>query len=732
MKQKLTGSLLALALFAPLPRAGRADDDVTTADVKHAIDRGIAYLRSQQMPDGAWVYEGGGGWTPGATALAVYALVHTGVDPNDAAVQRGVAYLLQQPLNRTYIVSLTLIAMAAVDPVKYGGHIKQAAKWLQDAQLSNGQWTYDSRRIGRRATGDNSNTQFAVLALREAARAGVSVSQSRWSKISAFYRKAQMKDGGWGYTMRGGSSYGSMTAAGVCGLAISSHVRQNCPSQCGLRRTDRNLEKGIQWLAANFTVTDNPQAGGKYYYYYMYALERVGVLAGRRTIGGRDWYREGAAQLVQRQGGDGHWGYGVTDTCFALLFFGKGGAPLVVNKLNWGEGWNNDPNDMANLTKFYSKVTKNPVGWEAVDIRAPLTDWLRAPILYFNGHDLPKIDFPDGMVQKLRDYIDQGGFIFAEACCGRSAFDRGFRALVKRMYPEDDLVKLDPDHPIYFMRYKLTGNVPELWGLNTGCRISLVYSPTDLSCQWEMERWQSTAFKLGVNIISYATGDEPLRGKLDKVVIGEKGEAPKPPPRGAFVIAQVRHGSDWNTDPLAMTKLMLHLRESAGFDVGNKRKVVMLSDPDLFDYPVLYMTSHGRIRLSKEDIDRLRTYLERGGFLFSDACCGKSAYDASFRELVKQLFPNHPLAPLPATHPIFGIGGKIDRVQYKPKVLEEEPGKSKPELEGVTINGRTCIVYSKYDLTCAIHGHPCPGCRGVVKKDALRLATNIVLYAMTY
>ena len=181
-----------------------------------------------------------------------------------------------------------------------------------------------------------------------------------------------------------------------------------------------------------------------------------------------------------------------------------------------------------------------------------------------------------------------------------------------------------------------------------------------------------------------------------------------------------------------MTKLMLHMRETAGFDVGNKRKVVMLSDPDLFDYPVLYMTGHGRIPLTKEETDRLRTYLEHGGFLFSDACCGRSAYDASFRDLVEQLFPGQRLQPLPATHPILSLSGKIERVQYKPKVLEEEPGKNKPELEGLTIDGRMCIVYSKYDLTCAIHGHPCPGCRGVVAKDAFRLATNIVLYAMTY
>ncbi|MEW6360425.1 MAG: DUF4159 domain-containing protein [Planctomycetota bacterium] len=736
MKRGVICALLSLAvLTGPGPSPGA--DDVTTADVRRAIENGIAYLRNQQRADGAFSH-GTESYVPGLTALAAYSLVHAGVEPSDPVITRAAAYLVRQPLDGTgwdtYHVSLIVMALSAVDVRTHVKKIQECADWLATSQLKDGDWGYGHPRRWKNAerNANNSTTQFAVLGLREAARSDASVTPETWKRINSFYRKAQNDDGGWGYGVKT-PSYGSMTAAGVCGLAISGKVRPRCPEQCGQHKADINLEKGIRWLADNFSVTENPRKGPDFhYYYYMYALERVGVLVGRRTIGEHDWYREGAAQLVRRQRADGSWGDGAADTSFALLFFGKGGAPLAVNKLQWGKDWNNDPHDMENLTKFYGKVTNNPAGWEAVDIGAPLAEWLRAPMLYLNGHELPSESFPDAIVQKLRDYIDQGGFIFAEACCGRSAFDEGFRRLVKRIYPEEYLAKLDPDHPIYSICETLTGDVPELWGLNTGCRTSLIFSPRDLSCRWEMEEWDAPAFNLGINIIAYATGDEPLRGKLDKIVIGEKGEAPKPPPRGAFVIAQVRHGSDWNTDPLSMTKLMLHLREKAGFDVGNKRKVVMLSDPDLFDYPVLYMTSHGRIRLSKDEIGRLRTYLERGGFLFSDACCGRSAYDASFRNLVKETFPNHPLEPLPTTHPIFSIGGKIERVQYKPKVLEEEPGKSKPELEGVTIDGRACIVYSKYDLTCSIHGHPCPGCRGVAEKDTLRLTTNVVLYAMTY
>ena len=77
-------------------------------------------------------------------------------------------------------------------------------------------------------------------------------------------------------------------------------------------------------------------------YYYLYAVERVGVLTGLKYIGSHDWYREGAAFLVKDQRPDGSWGrrlYGLSDTCFAVLFLAKGPAPILLSKLRWeGKG----------------------------------------------------------------------------------------------------------------------------------------------------------------------------------------------------------------------------------------------------------------------------------------------------------------------------------------------------------------------------------------------------------
>ena len=61
---------------------------------------------------------------------------------------------------------------------------------------------------------------------------------------------------------------------------------------------------------------------------------------------------------------------------------------------------------------------------------------MQAPIAYFNGHEAP--DFTDAGKKVLRDYVEQGGFLFAEACCGRKAFDQGFRALMAELFPGEE------------------------------------------------------------------------------------------------------------------------------------------------------------------------------------------------------------------------------------------------------------------------------------------------------
>ena len=128
---------------------------------------------------------------------------------------------------------------------------------------------------------DNSNAQFAILGLHSAASAGIKIPRESWERVEKHFLETQNPDGGWGY-QRGGSG-GSMSCAGLF----------------------RGGE-GLEWLAGQFTVEENPNESGNQFY-YLYGLERVGVLAGTEFLGDHEWYPEGAQYLLAQQSGDGSW-----------------------------------------------------------------------------------------------------------------------------------------------------------------------------------------------------------------------------------------------------------------------------------------------------------------------------------------------------------------------------------------------------------------------------------------
>ena len=117
-----------------------------------------------------------------------------------------------------------------------------------------------------------------------------------------------------------------MTAGAVGALAIYHHMRGED------WKKDQSLADGVAWLADNFTVNNNPKKGGAWHNYYLYGLERAGVLYDTKKFGSRDWYAAGAKLLVAKQGADGNWGAHRRDTCFAILFLKRATRPLVISE----------------------------------------------------------------------------------------------------------------------------------------------------------------------------------------------------------------------------------------------------------------------------------------------------------------------------------------------------------------------------------------------------------------
>jgi hypothetical protein len=758
------------ALLAVILTASTAMAQVTGAQVRQSVAQGIALLKSQQGADGHWARYGG--YDGGSTGLATLALLNAGLTTADPAVEKGVAALARVKNQRTYVVSLKCQVLAAADPQRrrYARQLQEAVDWLVKAQTDTGMWGYTQNR----SRGDNSNTQFALLGLHEAAKTGIEVPEAVWRKSRIHFSNTQLPDGSWGYNYSVGQrmprgarvrGYGSMTAAAVASLYICGQelfvggrkilINGGWPS-CGKYQQNVVLAKGQEWMARNFSVTENPGRGNSWLYYYLYGLERVGMISGQRTFGRHDWYRKGAAHLVSQQQGRGwgrHRSRKIPDSSFALLFLAKGNRPVLFQKIKWTgranrDDWNRNIHDLENLTRHVSDAFDQPVAWQSASLELPLRELRISPILYLTGHEFPQ--FTDAEKQKLQAFVDSGGTLLAEACCSSPRFHQGFAALARELWPDYPLRPLPKSHPVFGSFYDLQDPYG-LEGIDIGCRTGVFYSPRPLSVLWEMKdlvqqgkAYSEMAFQLGTNIAAYATGREQLSNKLDVVHLPQQ-EADRERaevPRGAVRIARIFHGGDYNADPKAMVELTALLRRTANVDVVTRQRNLRTTDETLYEYPVVFMTGHYGFEMSKEETDALGKYLRRGGFLFADACCGRKEFDQAFRKMVQQMFPDEELETLPRDHVIFNgkIGKRLGRMTYR-KILAEErkkagdpdpTGTNHPPVYVVKIDGRIVLAYSPYDFSCALEGDKPYSCRGYIDEDGRNLAVNLVLYAIMY
>ncbi len=792
MAYKLAAALFALAFaaVAGVPAQGppqkRPAKEPLVEQVRKAIDRGTKFLRDQQRRDGGWESEAVSPLMPGGcSALALLALLNAGVKPDDPVVRAGLDYLRAQPLDggqKVYVVGLMAMVFAEAGQNVDLLRVQDCVNWLLQARVqSNGQlqgWSYGTGGGGRGGgIPDNSNSQYALLGLHAGKTAGAKIDRAVWESIRKFYIDTKKADGGWYYREMAGSTTLTMTTAGLCGLLIAGmelnegrelFQPDGTTTNCGHYEENRPVAEALGWVTRNFTY--DLSAGRTFYNYY--GIERAGRLSGLRFLGDHDWYRAGCERLVAMQRDNGAWradgtfdNMPVVSTSFALLFLSKGRTPILISKLAHGDltqrygpqaDWNNDRYDARNLVEFSSRALfkKQPLAWQAFDAgrvqprggrwtneeefqERLLVPLLEAPIAYFNGHHAPRFTAIEEKL--LKEYVEQGGFLLAEACCGRKEFDAGFRALAKKLFPDTPLKRLPRKHPIYRAHFPIREEV-ELWGVELGCKTVVVYSPKDLSCRWEANKPETAegkiAFETGANIIAYATGKEPPKPRLSEAqVISAKGE-PDKVPRGFLRVAQLRHDGDWHPAPQAMHNLMLDLRKNAQLDVALQKKEIAANDPDLAQYRFLYMHGRNAFTVGAKDAENLRNNLETGGLLFADACCGRSAFDNAFREFVKKVFPGKELERIPPTDDLFGkeINGQaISTV----RVRKEAPGggpaefrDEQPFLEGVRFENRWVVIYSKYDIGCALEKHQSTDCLGHDYPSALRLGGAAILYAL--
>jgi hypothetical protein len=779
--------------------------------VNRAIDKGVQFMRANQKGR-TWEVSWEGkvlGMEGGVTALATLALLNCGVKPDAKEVATAIDYLRTLPRERTYVVALVTMVMAEARQPRDLPLIQANCDWLLKSALRRGGsikgWSYPIDGIN---IPDGSNTQYAVLGLYAAKTAGARVPDGTWDELRKLYLDGQTKlgpDAGyWTYVPNDPPRLTSppsltMSVAGVSGLVIAGMGLEasqqkldpatGVAANCGVYPENDAVARGLNFVGRNFTFA-KPQ-GGQSTYYNVYGIERVGRLSGQRFIGRVDWYREGCEFLVREQNRDGGWTkqadinydqVAIVSTSFALLFLSKGRTPVLISKLAHGDarlpdngslvelgtrdgvvGWNRKHNDARNVTAFASKELFGgmPLGWQVYDPRrrdfarndevlAEVGVLVQSPILYLNGHE--RLNLPGQHKEILKKYVEEGGFVLAEACCGSPAFTESFTALVKELFPDTNLRPMRPDHPIWTSHFAIPPTeFPDLMVLERGCRTAMVLSPKPLAGYWEESKYMvgaeknaanrgEQAFRLSANIVAYATGMEPPAQRLTARRVTERDPNVKTPPRGFFKPAQLKLPGETPPAPAAMRNLAAYLEANAKLDVVLDVENLAGDSADLPKYKFLY--AHGRkaFTLGPAELNGLKANLQTGGLLLADACCGAPAFDTSFREFVAALFPGKTLEPIPPDDDLYSAtvdGVKrvvIPTVKLRTKAssagkdagFEEVP----PQLEGVKIDGRWAIIYSKYDLGCAMEGHKSSDCLGHTRDSALRLAAAAVIYAL--
>jgi hypothetical protein len=333
----------------------KADADLQ-ARINGAITKGIAYLKSIQQGDGSWPYPAAPqaeDMTAGLTALGLYALSASKVPPDDPAIRKGLRWTEGKKASyatgthSTYSASLLVLALTRIDPVGQRGRIHRLADSLVGGQLGSNMWTYQLGKSGTRGKGrgegdrlrgvqggDNSNSQFAVLALWAAsALAGYEVPTATWQRIQAFYALTQLPQGTWGYTPPPAAGKATMTAAGLCAYVYATAGLLGGVSGLPVARKGAVAQRGLDALLGDLHPADYRN------YYLVYAIERAGTVM---AIPEDQWYVQGASALVQAQDPGGRWGPGragggAYETSLALLFLSRA-TRAAVTRSGDGDG----------------------------------------------------------------------------------------------------------------------------------------------------------------------------------------------------------------------------------------------------------------------------------------------------------------------------------------------------------------------------------------------------------
>lgn len=218
----------------------------------------------------------------------------------------------------------------------------------------------------------------------------------------------------------------------------------------------------------------------------------------------------------------------------------------------------------------------------------------------------------------------------------------------------------------------------------------------------------------------------PLTGQQAGARASSKVSAIRSEPLQTIGRLHYEGGGDWYANPSSLPNLLAAVRDRTGIPVEREERTVTLMSDELWSVPYIYMTGHGNVRFSDDEVRILRAYLSQGGFLHVDDNYGM---DTSIRRELARLFPGQDLTDVPLDHPIYHLAYELPRGIPK---IHEHDGKPAQGL-GLFLNGRLVVYYSyQTDLGDGwedpeVHKDP-----PEKHESALRMGVNLYAYAVGF
>ncbi len=695
------------------------------------------------------------GQAGGFTALAVLALLYAGESYQDPRLREAVAYLENLGLNGTYATGVRAHVWGML-PDRFRKQLELDARWLTEAFSERaGGWNYGKEPQTMRR--DNSVTQYGALGLWEASKRGVTVPSRLWQLLEQRMMDMQVADGGWNYDGTGPTT-GSMTTAGLAVLFITQdflHADDYLAlGKSKPRRAEQAMTLGLEWMEKNFSATENPGRDTDFYY-YLYGVERVGMASGYKFFAGRDWYREGAAELIRRlckwepasadEPGPGTMtmhqriagrsragGIRTVDLCFALMFLSRGRVPVAINKLECaGVSCNNRPRDVANLTNWISSNTESALNWQIVDMSTPASEWLDAPVLYFASQQALSWASDGPELAKLRDYLDLGGLLFAVNEGKAKAFAESVEKAGAAMYPHAKWRDVEPDHWAYSMLWPVKDRRPALRALGNGVRDLIILCPgDDMPHSFQRRATDRNAhFQTAANIYLYASEMNRPRPRLAQHAPIELAAA-NAQQRTRLVIAQ--YPGNWNPEPKAWTVFSwamaadgVHVDiQQAPLDAIHtlepRPDVVVVSGVEAVDFTAAQQSA-------------IEAFVNAGGTVLFETAGGRGGFTVSAEAMAARKFAQ-PIRALLRGPIVTGEGleggANVSEADYRPFSFEHFGARETSlRLRAMTIAGEPRLLFSREDISNALLDQPCWGVSGYAPKTARGLLKNILLRA---